>query len=103
MEKLRYYCDDRGPFFSYHSDVSCELNLGDEPLGEFTVSIDMQEPRERPYDFSIDIDPSPALLRNLRESNIDEDDFKDAMESEFKDIRGVIGVELKDYEGVLDT
>lgn len=103
MEKLRYECDEAGKFYA-GSDVAmlCKLYLGNNLLGFFTVDIDLEGSANLDEDHFIDVRPSSDLEHNLHKFHINENKFEDVMNSKFKRIHGIVGVELKHGMGVLD-
>lgn len=103
MAKLRYKCDDAGPFFAgSYAEVECRLYLGKKLMGSFTAHIEPEPQLDNPFDFSIEIKPEDNLEENLEKVGIDEGDFESAMISEFNNIPGVIGTKLLYKEGVVE-
>ena len=101
--KLRYKCNDKGPFFAESSvEVDCRLYMGEKRMGPFVVRIEPDPYIGNPFNFSIEVKPKGNLEENLDKADIGEGEFEDVIVSEFEGISDVIVTALKNKEGVVE-
>ena len=100
--KLRYKCNDAGPFFvGSYAEVKCRLYMRNL-MGPFVVRIEPDPYIGNPFNFSIEVKPKGNLEENLDKADIGEGEFEDVMVSEFEGISDVIVTALKNKEGVVE-